>query len=128
MSPTLSCFIIEDDLEVSSLFCSLVGRKSIFDIEEIMNGRTALELLSDLNVDLVILDLYLPEVSGIQLLDFIRTQAHLAHTSIIVVTGDYEMARLVEDQVQYVLFKPVSIPQLDKVLDQVAYQHAFIPR
>lgn len=50
------------------------------------NGKTALDLLFRHKPDLVILDLMLPEVDGLALLQRMRENKHLAKTPVIIIT------------------------------------------
>ena len=49
-------------------------------------GLEAIERLSLASFDLVVLDLNMPDVGGIEVLEFVRAQDHLAKLPILVVT------------------------------------------
>jgi two-component system cell cycle sensor histidine kinase/response regulator CckA len=57
-----------------------------YDIHTTTSGREAQHLLSTLQIDLALLDLAIPEVDGLQLMDHINSQC--PDTSVIVVTGN----------------------------------------
>jgi DNA-binding response OmpR family regulator len=50
------------------------------------NGRTALDLLYQHKPDLLVLDLMLPEVDGLELLRRMREDKHVANTPVIIIT------------------------------------------
>lgn len=77
--------IVEDDLTLSKLLQSLIISKG-YDVGIVNDGAEALEMISSKHFDLVLLDLSLPKLSGIQILSEIRRQ-HIK-TPVIIVTGD----------------------------------------
>ena len=56
-------------------------------VQCVHDGDTAQELLSANSYDLIILDLILPHASGINILRYIRHQAHLRNAEIVITTG-----------------------------------------
>jgi two-component system chemotaxis response regulator CheY len=54
---------------------------------DVGNGKSAVKQLSENPFDLVCLDLMLPEVSGYQVCEFIRSSARLKHIPVLVVSG-----------------------------------------
>jgi DNA-binding response OmpR family regulator len=104
-------FIIEDDEDLSAIFHEALYAAG-FETEIIQNGRLAIDRLRDLTPDVVILDMHLPLVNGIDILRNIRSQKHLARTSVIVTTADAIMGEQVRDIADFVLIKPISFGQL----------------
>lgn len=104
-------FIIEDDEDLSAIFHEALNAAG-FETEIIQNGRLALDRLQDGTPDVVILDMHLPLVAGMEILKHIRTQKHLTKTSVIVTTADAIMGEHVRDAADFVLIKPISFRQL----------------
>ena len=65
---------MEDDVSVGGAVCRLLQRRG-YQVVESRNGRQALTLLTDSDqaVDLVISDIVMPEMSGLELRDRLRT-------------------------------------------------------
>ena len=103
--------IVEDEFDISIVF-SRALQAAGFETEVIRNGGTALEWLSSSKPDIVVLDLNLPRVSGPEILQYIRSNAQLAKTPVIVATAYARLAESVRDQADWVLFKPISFAQL----------------
>jgi CheY-like chemotaxis protein len=103
--------IVEDEFDISIVF-SRALQAAGFETEVIRNGGTALEWLSSSKPDIVVLDLNLPRVSGPEILQYIRSDAQLAKTPVIVATAYARLAESVRDQADWVLFKPISFAQL----------------
>ena len=64
--------IVEDEISFSEAIAFLLGKEG-FESEIAENGRVALELFKKNHYDLVLLDLMIPEVSGIDVCRTIRT-------------------------------------------------------
>lgn len=84
-----SILIVEDDsAHLHAL--SFVLQKHDFQIVQAMDGGEALQKLSALIPDLVILDLMLPKVSGVEVLAAIRKDERLKGVPVIVCTVLYD--------------------------------------
>ena len=64
--------IVEDETSFSEAIAFLLGKEG-FESEIAENGRVALELFKKNHYDLILLDLMIPEVSGIDVCRAIRT-------------------------------------------------------
>ena len=103
--------IIEDDYDLSDIFAQALQAAG-FETQIIRSGDTALARLASTTPDVVVLDLHLPHVSGVDILQEIRADARLAETRVIVATADPRAAEVLEDQATLVLLKPISFGQL----------------
>lgn len=63
--------IVEDDDEIRKMV-TLCFEKLNFNIYEADSGRQAITLFNDYHIDLILLDLMLPEVNGLQVCEYIR--------------------------------------------------------
>jgi len=82
-------------------------------------GLEAIERLSLAAFDLIVLDLNMPDVGGIEVIEFVRSQDHLKALPILVVTtrgDDDSKARVLGAGASGFLAKPFAPPQ---ILDEV---------
>jgi two-component system chemotaxis response regulator CheY len=82
-------------------------------------GLEAIERLSLAAYDLVVLDLNMPDVGGIEVIEFVRSQDHLKVLPILVVTtrgDDDNRSRVLAAGASGFLAKPFAPPQ---ILDEV---------
>ena len=103
-------FIIEDDPQLSQIFTLTLSES--FVTETITDGARALVRLSEIIPDLVVLDINLPGASGAQILQSIRANPRFNSTRVILATADPRQAYDLQDKVDIVLLKPISIVQL----------------
>jgi CheY-like chemotaxis protein len=101
--------IIEDDLEIAKILS--LSLKSEFDVEILADGSSAITRLAHALPRLIILDLHLPGISGMDVLTHIRSDSRLSKTKIIICTADALRAEELRSQVDLVLLKPISPSQ-----------------
>ena len=90
--PKHRVLIVEDEQDIAGLIKHTVERGGEADAEIVASGDAALRAVSDRPPDLIILDLNLPTVSGIEVCRILRSRAETRHLPIIMVT-----ARTTED-------------------------------
>jgi CheY-like chemotaxis protein len=110
----LFALVVEDHVDSAIIFSEAV-RRAGFDVETIRDGKSALERLAAVEPDIVILDLNLPQVSGMDILQQIRSDPRLAKTRVVIVTAHPDMATDIQDQADLLLIKPVAFSQIRKL-------------
>jgi diguanylate cyclase (GGDEF)-like protein len=103
--------IIEDDRDTAALFRQVLELAG-FQTEIIMMGKIALERLAVLTPDIVLLDLHLPGISGMDILNQVRADERLTETRVVIVTAHSHLAESLQAEADLVLLKPISIDQL----------------
>jgi CheY-like chemotaxis protein len=108
--------IVDDDADlVAFLFSVLV--ESGYSTVAASHGQQALDLLErGLRPHVILIDLMLPQVSGIELLDHIRTDPELKAIPRIVITGAPERRAIVADAV---FEKPFDHGELLQAIDRL---------
>ncbi len=102
--------IVEDDPQLNSIFS--LSLRDDFEIVTFTNGENALRYLLTNIPHLVVLDLNLPGVSGVQILNYIKSQHRLDAVHVILATADAARATELSDRADLVLLKPISPVQL----------------
>lgn len=85
------------------------------DCDEAENGESALAMLNETAYDLVLTDIEMPVLSGLELLKIIRNRIGLGNIKVLVFSGrssPNEMARMMSAGADDYLVKPLSIVQL----------------
>lgn len=112
--------IVEDDDAIRS-HLQRVFSGGGFVVRSAKDGKEALQLLESEAPDLIVLDLVLPWVNGIQVLVTIRQHTRLAKVPVLVATGSATSAYDLRDYGPlYVLHKPFELssvlPAAEKLL------------
>jgi DNA-binding response OmpR family regulator len=121
MTTKLSAWVIEDDMLSGDIF-ALSLREAHYEPTIIRDGIEALERLKTGAPNLVVLDIHLPGISGISLLEYIRSSSHLAGTRVLVLTADPAMVELIGDKAELALIKPVGFNQLRDLANRIAIE------
>jgi response regulator of citrate/malate metabolism len=122
VSAAIRVLVVEDDVFLATAHQELVGRVPGFDVIGVAHsGAEALRFLAARAVDLVLLDIYLPDMTGLEVVQALRGRG-LA-TDVIAVTSarDLDVVRAAVSQgvVQYLL-KPFTFAALRDKLAQYA--------
>ena len=103
--------VVEDNDLNRKLFCDVL-RASGFEVEPVADGELVLNAARAFDPDLVIMDIQLPGVSGVDLIAAMRRDAALLQTPVLAVTayaGKGDEDRIRDAGATGYLAKPVSI-------------------
>lgn len=82
------------------------------------NGKTGLELIQKEQPDIVITDIRMPDMSGLEMLQEIRAQGNSVKTIVLSAYSEFEYARqAMRLGVTEYLLKPVSVDEFSKAMD-----------
>ena len=115
----LQALVIEDHPDIADIFMRSLTAGG-FETELFQDGFDALRYLKTTVPAVVCLDLHLPEISGLDILEAIRSDERLAETRVILVTADQHLAKTVEEKADLVLLKPVTFTQLRDLAARIA--------
>jgi len=109
---TKTVLIVEDNEMNMKLFNDLLQAHGYNTIQT-QNGHDAKDLALKHAPDLIIMDIQLPEISGIEVTKIIKAEAQLVNTPIVAVTafamkGDEE--KILEGGCDGYISKPISVP------------------
>jgi CheY-like chemotaxis protein len=114
----VTALVIDDNTETADSLCQLL---SLLEINALpaYGPRVALEFLLREVPDLVLLDLNMPGVNGLEVLGYLRREPRLMDVPVIVVTAEDErqvLQRALRKGATAVIIKPASIEELEAVL------------
>ena len=118
-------FLIVDDSKTARMMLSKTLRISGIDIGEIFmasDGGQALSLLKDNWIDLVITDLHMPVMGGVEMLHSMAEDGLLESVPVVVVSSDASLTRredLSRQGIRDYLCKPVRPEQVKSVVEEI---------
>ncbi|WKZ38161.1 MAG: response regulator [Anaerolineales bacterium] len=110
--------IIEDDRDVGALFRHVLDVAG-YQTEIVMDGREAMERLETLLPNIVLLDLQLPNVSGVQILKRMREDDKFEKVPVVVITAYAPFADSLPVEPDLLLLKPVDLNQLSSLVQRL---------
>lgn len=113
--------IIEDEPDAAEMFGEMM-RVNGFRVVKMFSSAPAIPMLSQEKPDLVILDVMMPDISGLEVLRHIRSDPELAAIPVIIVSaksmpGDIKIG--LEAGASMYLTKPVGFLDLKQAVEKV---------
>jgi CheY-like chemotaxis protein len=105
--------LIDDDVFIVRLL-SLILTKSEYEIISARNGKDAIAILSEQPVDIIIVDLMMPEMDGLAFLHWLRQEANLTTPTLVLtgmVTPDTEK-QVMAAGATGLIYKPIKVSDL----------------
>lgn len=135
MTEHTDTLLIVDDNESNRDLLSRRMKRKGFDVATAVDGADALEIMKKRRFDLVLLDLMMPGISGLEVLERVRKDFSPAELPVIMVTAHHETSAIVgslELGANDYVTKPVDIPvllarvnaQLDRMRAEAAVKEA----
>ncbi len=112
--------IVEDNELNMKLFCDLLEAHD-FETIQTKDGMSALDLAREHKPDLILMDIQLPEVSGLEVTKWIKEDDELKSIPVVAVTafamkGDEEKIR--DGGCEAYIAKPISVGQFLETVNQ----------
>ncbi len=104
MNDRKSIFIIDDDADLRSLMALTLGGEN-FDVHQADNGRQALDALSEVRPDLIILDMMMPEMNGLEFCRHLVEGIGELDIPILVVSAVSEKAQFMREFAEMPILK-----------------------
>ena len=115
MKKTSSILVVDDDSDVRELFSSCLRREG-YQVLEAATGRQGLQMAQTRFPDLVLLDVRLPDISGIEICRQIKNDPELKDVFVALcsgeATGDDNKVNGFQSGADEYLVKPFGIPEL----------------
>lgn len=108
----LKIIIAEDDFLVLMGLRSNIEKLGHHVVAEASNGQKAIELVMELQPDLIIMDINMPIIDGIEAIKIINKKLFIPSIIVSAYHDDTLIKRATEEGVLYYLLKPVDITEL----------------
>jgi CheY-like chemotaxis protein len=120
-SQTAPRLLLCDDSPIERLALGHYLRSSGYSVDEAGDGQSALQFLKNRQIDLLLLDLQMPEVDGFHVLNYVAE--HRRSLPVILLSGmkpdeiQDKMLRLKDQELPPLLLKPVDPEQLVEMVE-----------
>ena len=122
-------WIVDDDEEMSRAV-ALMLKLLDCEVASFFNVRSAAQtLLISRRPDLIILDINMPEVSGLDMVEFLRRRPESKNIPIVMLSSESADAivdKALELGADSYIMKPVTIEELEKAMTTAFEKHPFV--
>ncbi len=125
ISPQKKVIVVEDEPDAAEMFAEMM-RVSGYEVMKIFSSTPAIGIISAEQPDLVILDIMMPDVSGLEVLRFMRREPHLKGIPVILVSAKSMPADIQEGMdagASRYLTKPVGFLELKSAVEELVPAH-----
>ena len=113
-----TALIVEDDRDIVALFRHVLDIAG-YQTEIMLNGKEAMSRLEGFQPNIVLLDLQLPGMSGIEILSRMRADDRLRNVPVVVITAYAPYADSLPVEPDLLLMKPVDIHQQSSLVQRL---------
>lgn len=110
--------IVEDDRDIVALFRHVLDIAG-YHTEIVLNGIEAMERVETMLPNIVLLDLQLPGMSGVEILRRMRADERMSSIPVVVITAYAPYADSLPVEPDLLLLKPVDINQLSSLVQRL---------
>jgi len=114
-------FVIDDNRSTADALVEMVGMLGI-EARPAYGSSPAMALLAEKTPSLILLDINMPGVDGMEILAYLRREPRLMNVPVVVITSDDQpetKKRVLEGGAQVMIAKPASLIELESSLKQV---------
>ena len=124
--PQSSILYVEDNVPNIRLVEQLFAAQPQVNLISAMQGSVALDLARRHHVDLILLDLHLPDMAGAEVLDRLRADPATRMVPVVVLSADAtdrQIARLIDRGARDYLTKPLDLARFVTVVAKMLNEH-----
>ncbi len=104
--------IVEDTEEIAQLIKDTLNAEPEFQAVVATDSALALEVIRSVKVSLIILDVYLPGMSGIELYDLLQSDQSASSIPVLFVTAAHGDQKFKERNFEHYIAKPFDLDEL----------------
>lgn len=119
---TAKILVVDDEEEVRNMVAEILTRDRPYLVDTASNGTEACIKLGTYRPDLIILDVRMPEMDGLEVCRNIRTEPELSGTKVMVITGfskDPKVKEIQELGFDHIYLKPLKSQELLSAVDDI---------
>lgn len=118
-TPERPCVLVVEDNDDSLFMLKTVLNSKGYRVVEAWDGKQAIEVAENEELDLILLDLQLPRLNGLGVIHRLRQNSKLQNVPVVIITGQdpekYRSSAIAEGCDDFLL-KPIDFDRLDAVL------------
>jgi CheY-like chemotaxis protein len=113
----LKILIIEDSVPIRENLAEILELGG-YDVKSTADGQSGLTALQDDPIDLLISDIHLPDISGVDIVRMLRTRPETQNLKVLLISADTEVD-IGRDHLVRFLQKPFKIKDLLRIVEEM---------
>jgi CheY-like chemotaxis protein len=113
--------IVDDEIQIVSLLRSDLNEEG-FDVVSATDTLTAKQMAWDLHPDLLVVDIFMPGIDGLAMMEAIHERPEMKHTPVIFISGHATESfkpDIKQSTLRYALIKkPLYLPEFNQLVRQ----------
>jgi two-component system, chemotaxis family, chemotaxis protein CheY len=113
--------VVDDSPATRALIAAVLAEATDLQVERVAAGLEAIKRLSTSEIDLVLTDLHMPEINGLELIRFIKEDARLKRIPVVIIsteTAAEDRQRALALGADDYLAKPFTAAQLLRIINK----------
>ncbi|MCI6272628.1 MAG: response regulator transcription factor [Erysipelotrichaceae bacterium] len=110
--------VVEDDIIINQVICEFL-KENKYNVVPVFDGQIALEKFNSETFDLIILDIMIPSISGIELLKEIRKNSDVPIMMLTAINDEYTQLISFNNMISDYVVKPFSPTILVKRVENI---------
>ncbi|HEX8745990.1 MAG TPA: response regulator [Pyrinomonadaceae bacterium] len=113
--------VADDSVATRALIAAALAELETVQVERVSTGIEALKMLSTTRIDLVLTDIHMPEINGLELVRFIKSDERLRSIPVIVISteaAEDDRQRALSQGADDYLPKPFTPAQLQHTISR----------
>ncbi len=122
MNKSLDILLVDDyQIVIEGIKLLLKNNQIINNVYEALNGIAALDILKKHEIDIIITDVKMPEMTGLELIQIIKAKYPLIKIIVLSTYNDISIIKeIINLNVEGYILKNTSKIELDKALNEIA--------
>jgi len=117
--------VIDDNTDITDMLSFYLERLGGYECKVLNDGREGLDAIRSEDFDVTILDLAMPEFSGVDVINSLKQDNILGKKNIVVLTASTldgkDAESFLQDGIRAILKKPISVDELTTVMQKFGH-------
>jgi CheY-like chemotaxis protein len=121
----IKVLVVDDNTDITDMLSFYLESLGDYECKVLNDGKEGLEAIRSEDHDIIILDLAMPEFSGIDVINSLKKDNLLVEKNVIVLTAStldgQDSDNLLRDGIKAILKKPISVDELTTVMHKFGH-------
>lgn len=126
----ITILVIEDDKNLKRLIKSHLENFGFERIQEADDGNSAFQIMSQINIGLIIADWHMPGMDGLDFYSLMKNKDDFKNIPFLMITGEAKKEKVIEaftSGIKNYIIKPFEAEDLERKVRKLLHLEPFLP-